>query len=67
MEALHLQTKSLLNNILVHIFHYIYFPKTILSKIYFHCIAALYINSAVSFKSSMTKFYYCWPPIFEPI
>ena len=66
-EALHLETKSLLNNIFDYIFHYIYFPKTIPSKIYYHCIAALYINTAVSFKSSITKIYYCWPPIFDPI
>ena len=25
------------------------------------CIAALYINTAVSFKSNITKIYYCWP------
>ena len=29
------------------------------------CIAALYINTAVSFKSNITKIYYCWPPIFS--
>ena len=28
------------------------------------CIAALCINTAVSFKSSITNIYYCWPPIF---
>ena len=39
--------------------------KTIPSKIYYHCIAALYINTAVSFKSSITKIYYCRPPIFD--
>ena len=66
-EALLLYSKSLLNNIFVYNFHYIYFPKTIPSKIYYHCIAALYINTAVSFKSSITKIYYCWPPIFDPI
>ena len=49
----------MLNNIFVYNFHYIYFPKTIPSKIYYHCIAALYINTAVSFKSSITKIYYC--------
>ena len=30
------------------------------------CIAALYINTDVSFKSNITKIYYCWPPIFDP-
>ena len=29
------------------------------------CIAALYINTAVSFKSNISKIYYCWPPIFS--
>ena len=29
------------------------------------CIAALYINTAVSFKSNITKIYYCWPPLFS--
>ena len=29
------------------------------------CIAALCINTAVSFKSNITKIYYCWPPIFS--
>ena len=28
-------------------------------------LAALYINTAVSFKSNITKIYYCWPPIFS--
>ena len=27
------------------------------------CIAALYINKAVSFKSNKKKMCYCWPPI----
>ena len=31
------------------------------------CIAALYINTAVCFKSNITKIYYCWPPIFSII
>ena len=33
------------------------------------CIAALYINTAVSFKSNVTKIYHCWPSsyIFVPI
>ena len=43
------------------------FITTIPSKIHYHCIAALYINTAVSFKSSITKIYYCWPPIFDPM
>ena len=63
----HRQCVTLLNNIFVYNFHYIYFHKTIPSKIYYHCIAALYINTTVSFKSSITKIYYCWPPIFDPI
>ena len=29
------------------------------------CIAALYINTAASFKSNITNIYYCWPPIFS--
>ena len=34
------------------------------SKIYINtCIAALYMNTAVSFKSNVTKIYHCWPPI----
>ena len=63
----HRQCVTLLNNIFVYNFHYIYFPKTIPSKIYYHCIAALYINTTVSFKSSITKIYHFWPPIFDPI
>ena len=63
----HRQCVTLLNNIFVYNFHYIYFPKTIPSKIYYHCIAALYINTTVSFKSSITKTYHFWPPIFDPI
>ena len=31
------------------------------------CIAALYINTAVCFKSNITKTYYCWRPIFSII
>ena len=63
----HRQCVTLLNNIFVYNFHYIYFPKTIPSKIYYHCIAALYINTTVSFKSSITKIYHFWPPIFDPM
>ena len=29
------------------------------------CIAALYINTAVSFMSNITKIYYRWPHIFS--
>ena len=29
------------------------------------CIAALYINAAVSFKSNIAKIHYYWPPIFS--
>ena len=32
-------------------------------SIYYHCIAASYINTTVSFKSSITKIYYCWNPL----
>ena len=45
------------------IYYYIYFSKTIPRKNVYLCIAALYINTAVSFKSNMTKICYCWPPI----
>ena len=41
-------------------------PSHVKKKIYL-CIAALYINTAVSFKSNITKIYYCWPPILDPI
>ena len=53
--------------IFVYNFHYIYFSKTIPSKNIYLWIAALYINTAVSFKSNIAKIYYCWPPIIEPI
>ena len=46
-------------------FPFQFFPQTIRSKIYYHCIAALYINTTVSFKSSITKNYFCWPPNFR--
>ena len=35
---------------------------SVTSKIYV-CIAALYINTAVSFKLNKKKMCYCWPPI----
>ena len=39
---------------------------SVISKIYINmCTADLYINTAVSFKSNITKIYYCWPPIFS--
>ena len=66
-EALHLWTKSLLNKIFVYNFYYIYFSKTIPRKIIYLCVAALHVSTAVSFKSNITKIYYCWPPILDPI
>ena len=67
-ESLHLWIKSLLNKIFVYNFYYIYFSKTIPRKNIYLCIAALYINTAVSFKSNVTKnFINCWPPILDPI
>ena len=56
-EALHLKTKYLLYKFSFTII-YIYFPKTIPSKIYHIYIIYVYINTAVSFKSSITKIYY---------
>ena len=41
-------------------------PKPSHLKIYI-CLADLYINTAVSFKSNITKIYYCWAPILDPI
>ena len=44
-----------------------YFSETILRKKIYLCLAALYINTAVSFKSNITKIYYCRPPVLDPI
>ena len=41
------------NKIFVYNFYYIYFSKTIPRKNIYLCLAALYINTAVSFKSNI--------------
>ena len=38
------------------------FSKTIPRKSIYPCLAALYINTGVSFKSNITKNYCYWPP-----
>ena len=63
-EALLLKTKSLLNKIFLYNFYYIYF--SIPRKNICLWLAALYLNTAESFKSSMTKIY-CWPPVLDPV
>ena len=58
-EALHLKTKYLLYKFSFTIIFITFTPKTIPSKIYHIYIIYVYINTAVSFKSSITKIYYC--------
>ena len=59
--------KSLLNKIFVYNFYYTYFSKTNPRKNIYLCLAVLYKNTAVSFKSNITKIYYCWPPVLDAI
>ena len=41
------------------------FSKITPRKNIYLCLAALYINTGVSFKSNITKIYCCWPPILD--
>ena len=59
--------KSLLNEMFVYNFYYTYFSKTNPRKNIYLCLAVLYKNTAVSFKSNITKIYYCWPPVLDAI
>ena len=49
------------------IFLYIYSSKTSPRKNVYLCIAALHINTAVSFKSNKTNIYYCRAPLLDLI
>ena len=49
------------------IFLYIYSSKTSPRKNVYLCIAALHINTAVSFKSNITNIYYCRAPLLDLI
>ena len=42
-------------------------PKNLPSRYISLYVEQSYINTAVSFKSNITKLYYCWPPIFDPL